>query len=43
MGQIFDFSGIEPLDENETDWLQMAKFHAHWSKKFYGVIVPYLR
>ena len=29
--------------ENETDWLQMAKFHAHWSKKFYDVIVPYLR
>lgn len=29
--------------ENETDWFQMAKFHAHWSKKFYDVIVPYLR
>lgn len=29
--------------ENETDWLQMAKFHAEWSKKFYDVIVPYLR
>lgn len=29
--------------ENETDWLQMAKFHAHWSKKFYDVIVPYLQ
>ena len=28
--------------ENETDWLQMAKFHAEWSKKFYDVIVPYL-
>lgn len=27
---------------NETDWLQMAKFHAQWSKKFYDVIVPYL-
>ncbi|MEE1503412.1 MAG: DUF4268 domain-containing protein, partial [Acutalibacteraceae bacterium] len=27
---------------NETDWLQMAKFHADWSKKFYDVIVPYL-
>lgn len=27
---------------NETDWLQMAKFHAEWSKKFYDVIVPYL-
>ena len=28
--------------ENETDWLQMAKFHVEWSKKFYDVIVPYL-
>lgn len=28
--------------ENETDWLQMARFHAKWSKKFYDVIVPYL-
>ena len=27
---------------NEADWLQMAKFHAEWSKKFYDVIVPYL-
>ena len=29
--------------ENEVDWLQMARFHAEWSKKFYDVIVPYLR
>ena len=28
---------------NETDWLQMAKFHAEWSKKFYDVFVPLLR
>lgn len=28
--------------ENETDWLQMAKFHSEWSKKFYDVIVPYI-
>ena len=28
--------------ENETDWLQMARFHAEWSKKFYDIIVPYL-
>lgn len=28
---------------NETDWIQMAKFHAEWSKKFYDVIVPYLQ
>lgn len=29
--------------ENEADWLQMAKFHAEWSKKFDDVLVPYLR
>ncbi|NLC26066.1 MAG: DUF4268 domain-containing protein [Fastidiosipila sp.] len=29
--------------KNETDWLQMANFHADWSKKFYDVIVPYIR
>lgn len=28
--------------ENETDWLQMARFHAEWSKKFYDVLVPYV-
>lgn len=28
--------------ENETDWLQMANFHAEWTKKFYDVIVPYI-
>ena len=28
--------------ENETDWLQMAKFHADWTKKFYDVIVPFV-
>ena len=28
--------------ENEVDWLQMAQFHANWSKKFYDVIVPYI-
>ena len=33
---------LKPV-KNETDWLQMAKFHAEWSKKFYDVIVPYLR
>ena len=27
--------------ESETDWLQMANFHAEWTKKFYDVIVPY--
>ena len=28
---------------NETDWIQMAKFHAEWSKKFYDAFVPLLR
>lgn len=28
--------------EKEVDWLQMARFHAEWSKKFYDVIVPYI-
>lgn len=28
--------------ENETDWHQMAKFHADWTKRFYDVIVPYV-
>lgn len=29
--------------ENETDWLQMANFHTDWPKKFYDVIVPYIK
>ena len=29
--------------ENETDWLQMANFHAEWTKKFYDVLVPYIK
>lgn len=29
--------------ENEVDWLQMARFHAEWSKKFYDVIIPYVK
>ena len=29
--------------KNRTDWLQMANFHAVWSKKFYDVLVPYLK
>ena len=29
--------------ENETDWLQMANFHADWTKKFYDVIVPFIK
>ena len=27
---------------SETDWPQMAKFHADWSKKFYDAMIPYL-
>lgn len=27
---------------NETDWLQMAKFHSDWSKKFYNSMHCYL-
>lgn len=26
---------------NEADWQKMAEFHSAWSKKFYGVFVPY--
>jgi hypothetical protein len=29
--------------ENEEDWPRMAKFHTEWSKKFFDVIVPYLK
>ena len=29
--------------KNETDWHQMANFHAEWTKKFYDVIVPYIK
>lgn len=28
--------------ENEVDWIQMAKFHTEWSKKFYDVIISYI-
>ena len=28
---------------NENDWLQIAKFHAKWGKKFIDAIVPYLK
>lgn len=28
---------------NENDWKQMGEFHAAWAKKFYDVIIPYLR
>ena len=29
--------------DQKSDWLQMAKFHAAWSRKFFDVIVPYLK
>lgn len=29
--------------ENETNWLQMPKFHAEWTKEFFDVIVPYVK
>lgn len=29
--------------ENDEDWDRMARFHSEWSKKFYDVIVPYLK
>ena len=29
--------------KDESNWLQMAKFHAEWSKKFYDVFVPLLK
>lgn len=28
--------------DKEIDWLQMANFHAEWSRKFYDILVPYL-
>ena len=28
---------------DESSWMQMAKFHAEWSKKFYDVFVPLLQ
>jgi hypothetical protein len=29
--------------DHEVDWFRMANFQAEWSKKFYDVIVPYLK
>ncbi len=29
--------------KNKADWFQMANFHAEWSKKFFDVIVPYVK
>lgn len=27
----------------EQDWPQMARFHAVWSKKFYDILIPYVK
>ncbi len=37
----YDMRGISV--GNETDWIQMAKFHAEWSKKFADVLLPVLQ
>ena len=29
--------------KDEANWLQMAKFHAEWSKKFFDIFVPLLK
>lgn len=29
--------------ENKDGWPQMANFHADWTKKFYDVIVPFIK
>ncbi len=29
--------------ENEVNWLQAAKFHAEWIRKFYDTLVPYIK
>lgn len=38
---IYRLSGVGITQE--ADWIQMAKFHAEWSKKFYDVFVPLLQ
>lgn len=40
---IIDITLPEVSVNNETDWIQIAKFHAEWSKKFYDAFTPYLR
>lgn len=37
----YDMRGISV--GNETDWIQMAKFHAEWGKKFADVLLPVLQ
>ncbi len=29
--------------EREADWPQIAQFHAQWSRRFYEILVPYVR
>lgn len=38
-----DYGNEEIGISDETNWTQMAKFHAEWSKKFYDVFVPLLQ
>ena len=42
-GAYIQFTLREVSIEREADWIQMSKFHAEWSKRFYDVFVPYLR
>ena len=38
-----DYGNEEIGIGDETCWLQMVKFHAEWSKKFYDVFIPLLQ
>ena len=33
--------GVSIAEEN--DWLRMSDFHAEWSKKFFNILVPYIK
>ncbi len=37
----FQMNGVSI--NKEADWMQMARFHAVWSKRFYDLLVPYLK
>ena len=36
-----ELTGVNLL--NESDWKQVAEFHANWSKKLFDAIIPYLK
>jgi hypothetical protein len=38
---VYELQGVGI--EHEVDWIQVGKFHAEWSRKFYDVMVPYLK